>query len=40
MGWSKSDLIDKIEHNHSENQASAQNNFELTVSPELKAKVA
>jgi len=42
MGWSKSDLIDKIEHNHFENQdqALAQNNFELTVSPELKAQVA
>jgi predicted nuclease of restriction endonuclease-like (RecB) superfamily len=40
MGWSKSDLIDKIEHNHFEKQALAQNNFELTVSPELKAQVA
>ena len=40
MGWSKSDLIDKINKNHFENQSLAQNNFELTVSPELKAQVA
>lgn len=40
MGWSKSDLIDKIKKNHFENQALAQNNFEQTVSPELKAQVA
>ena len=40
MGWSKSDLIDKIKKNHFENQSLAQNNFELTVSPELKAQVA
>ncbi|MCU0328166.1 MAG: PDDEXK nuclease domain-containing protein [Chitinophagales bacterium] len=40
MGWSKADLIDKINTNHFENQALAQNNFALTVSPELKAKVA
>lgn len=40
MGWSKFDLIDKINKNHFENQALAQNNFAVTVSPELKAKVA
>jgi predicted nuclease of restriction endonuclease-like (RecB) superfamily len=40
MGWSKMDLIDKINKNHFENQALAQNNFSVTVSPELKAKVA
>jgi predicted nuclease of restriction endonuclease-like (RecB) superfamily len=40
MGWSKTDLIDKINKNHFENQALAQNNFEMSVSPELKAQVA
>lgn len=40
MGWSKADLIDKINKNHFENQSLAQNNFAVTVSPELKAKVA
>ena len=40
MGWSKADLIEKIQKNHFENQSLAQNNFELTVSPELKAQVA
>jgi predicted nuclease of restriction endonuclease-like (RecB) superfamily len=40
MGWSKNDLIDKIKKNHFENQALVQNNFEITVSPELKAQVA
>jgi predicted nuclease of restriction endonuclease-like (RecB) superfamily len=40
MGWSKADLIDKINKNHFENQALAQNNFAVTVAPELKAKVA
>jgi len=40
MGWSKADLIDKINKNHFESQALAQNNFAVTVSPELKAKVA
>lgn len=40
MGWSKTDLIDKIKKNHFENQALAQNNFEVTVSPEQKAQVA
>ena len=40
MGWSKADLIEKIQKNHFENESLAQNNFELTVSPELKAQVA
>ncbi len=40
MGWSKTDLIDKIKKNHFENQALAQNNFEVTVPLELKAQVA
>ena len=40
MGWSKADLIDKIKKNHFENQSLAQNNFETTVSLELKADVA
>lgn len=40
MGWSKNDLIDKRNKNHFENQALAPNNFDVTVSPELKAQVA
>ena len=40
MGWSKNDLIDKLKKSSFENQALAQNNFDLTVSPELKAQVA
>lgn len=40
MGWSKTDLIDKLKKNSFENQTLAQNNFDLTVSPELKAQVA
>jgi predicted nuclease of restriction endonuclease-like (RecB) superfamily len=40
MGWSKADLIDKINKNQFENQALAQNNFESTVSPLLQAQVA
>ena len=40
MGWSKADLIDKLNKKHFENQSLAQNNFELTVLPELKAQVA
>jgi len=40
MGWSKTDLIDKIHKHHFENQALAQNNFEVSISPELKAQVA
>ncbi len=39
MGWSKLDLIDKINHHHFENQALAQNNLETTVSTDLKAQV-
>ncbi len=40
MGWSKLDLMDKIKKHHFENQALAQNNFETTVSKELKAQAA
>lgn len=40
MGWSKLDLIDKIKKNHFENQTLAQNNFETTISTDLKAQVA
>lgn len=40
MGWSKLDLIDKIKNHHFENQALVQNNFETTVSNDLKAQVA
>lgn len=40
MGWSKLDLVDKIKKNHFENQTLAQNNFEMTISTELKAQVA
>lgn len=40
LGWSKADLIDKIKKHHYENQVLAQNNFELTVAPELQAQVA
>ena len=40
MGWSKLDLIDKIKKNYFENQALAQNNFETTISTQLKAQVA
>ena len=40
MGWSKLDLKDKIAKNYFENQALVQNNFETTVSTELKAQVA
>ena len=32
MGWSKTDLIDKIHKHHFENQALAQNNFEVSIS--------
>jgi predicted nuclease of restriction endonuclease-like (RecB) superfamily len=39
-GWSKLDLIDKIEQNYFENHALAQNNFRATVSESLKAQVA
>jgi len=40
MGWSKLDLIDKIKKNYFENQSLAQNNFENTISTNLKAQVA
>ncbi len=40
MGWSKLDLKDKIKHNYFENQLLAQNNFDITISNELKAQVA
>jgi predicted nuclease of restriction endonuclease-like (RecB) superfamily len=40
MGWSKLDLIDKIKHHYFENQVLVQNNFNATVSTELKAQVA
>ena len=39
-GWSKLDLLEKIEQNYFENFALAQNNFETTVSETLKAQVA
>jgi predicted nuclease of restriction endonuclease-like (RecB) superfamily len=39
-GWSKLDLIEKIEQNYFENIALAQNNFETTVPESLKAQVA
>jgi predicted nuclease of restriction endonuclease-like (RecB) superfamily len=39
-GWSKLDLIDKIEQNYFENHALAQNNFGATVPESLKAQVA
>ncbi len=40
MGRSKLDLKDKIAKHYFQNQALAQNNFQQTVSPELKAQVA
>ena len=40
MGWSKLDLIEKIEKNYFENNALQQNNFEETVPKSLKAQVA
>jgi len=39
-GWSKLDLLEKIEQNYFENFALAQNNFETTVPQTLKAQVA
>jgi predicted nuclease of restriction endonuclease-like (RecB) superfamily len=39
-GWSKLDLLEKIEQNYFENHALAQNNFEATVPEPLKAQVA
>ena len=40
MGWSKPDLIDKINKHHFENQALVQNNFDNTISNDIKAQVA
>lgn len=40
MGWSKLDLIDKIKKNYFENQSLAQNNFDATLSNDLKSQVA
>ena len=39
-GWSKLDLLEKIEQNYFENHVLAQNNFETTVPQTLKAQVA
>jgi predicted nuclease of restriction endonuclease-like (RecB) superfamily len=39
-GWSKSDLLEKIERQYYQNQLLSQNNFENTVSDDLKARVA
>jgi predicted nuclease of restriction endonuclease-like (RecB) superfamily len=39
-GWSKLDLLEKMEQNYFENHALAQNNFEATVAETLKAQVA
>jgi predicted nuclease of restriction endonuclease-like (RecB) superfamily len=39
-GWSKFDLLEKIEKHYFENHALAQNNFEETVPKALKARVA
>jgi predicted nuclease of restriction endonuclease-like (RecB) superfamily len=39
-GWSKLDLLEKIEQHYFENNALAQNNFETTVPESLKAQVA
>jgi predicted nuclease of restriction endonuclease-like (RecB) superfamily len=39
-GWSKLDLLEKIEKNYFENHALAQSNFEETVPQNLKAQVA
>jgi len=40
MGWSKLDLKDKIKNHYFENQLLVQNNFNNTISDELKSKVA
>lgn len=40
MGWSKLDLIEKINQHYYENQALAQNNFEITIPDEIKSQVA
>lgn len=39
-GWSKFDLMDKIQQNYFHNNLLAQNNFENTISTDLKARVA
>ncbi len=39
-GWSKLDLLEKIEQNYFENHALAQNNFETVVPKTLKAQAA
>ena len=39
-GWSKLDLLEKIEKNYFENHALAQNNFDETVPKNIKAQVA
>ncbi|MDR1762326.1 MAG: DUF1016 N-terminal domain-containing protein, partial [Bacteroidales bacterium] len=39
-GWSKLDLLEKIEQNYFENHFLAQNNFEKTISQTLKSQVA
>ncbi|MDR3218200.1 MAG: PDDEXK nuclease domain-containing protein [Dysgonamonadaceae bacterium] len=39
-GWSKFDLLERIEKNYFENHALAQNNFDETIPKALKAKVA
>lgn len=38
-GWSKNDLLEKIEAHYYQNQMLSQNNFEATVSEDLKARV-
>jgi predicted nuclease of restriction endonuclease-like (RecB) superfamily len=40
MGWSKLDLVEKIQQNFYQNQLLAQNNFEANVTEQIKAKVA
>lgn len=40
MGWSKLDLIEKIQQNFYQNQLLSQNNFQISVSEDLKARVA
>lgn len=39
-GWSKFDLIEKIQQNYFHNNLLTQNNFETTISTDLKARVA
>lgn len=39
-GWSKNDLLEKIESHYYQNQILAQNNFDKTVTDELKGRVA